>query len=147
MDLEQRFNVLINRDEPKTRAQLDALYAAAEPVDEDFMLGDWAGHTFGYGHPAEAQLQALRWAGKRFGSREDVDPIVCLDENGARVANPILGSARLRSVVHLGRPTATMVYDSQPIFDHFRRISDRIVMGAMDRKGEKAPGYFYLVRL
>jgi hypothetical protein len=40
-----------------------------------------------------------------------------------------------------------MVYDSQPIFDHFRRISDRIVMGAMDRKGEKAPGYFYLVRL
>jgi hypothetical protein len=70
-----------------------------------------------------------------------------LDEKGARVANPILGSARLRSVVHLGRPTATMVYDSQPIFDHFRRISDRIVMGAMDRKGEKAPGYFYLVRL
>ena len=113
MDLEQRFNALINRDGPRT----------------------------------QAQLQALRWAGKRFGSREDVDPIVCFDEKGERVANPILGGARLRSMVYLGKPTATMVYDSQPIFDHFRKISDRIVMGAMDRKGEQAPGYFYLVRL
>jgi hypothetical protein len=39
-----------------------------------------------------------------------------------------------------------MVYDNHPILDHFRRIADGIAMGAMDRKGARGPGYFYLTR-
>ena len=40
-----------------------------------------------------------------------------------------------------------MIYDQHPIFDHFRKVNDDLVVGAMDRKGDAFPLFFYLRRL
>ncbi|OBA90831.1 hypothetical protein A5642_12005 [Mycolicibacterium mucogenicum] len=79
MNLTNRFQDLIDRGVAPTLDQLDALYDDASAVDVDDVLGEWAGGVFGLGHPAEAQLEAIKWAGKSFGAADDVAPIVCFD--------------------------------------------------------------------
>ena len=145
--LEHRFQQLIDRDEKPTLTELSALYDDAEPILTAEILGEWAGGTFGLGHPIEAQLASMRWAGKSFASAEEVAPIVCLDEQGRRYANTTFGGARLSDVEYRGSRTATMSYENLPICDHFRRVSDTIVMGAMEVQGATETGYFYLTRL
>lgn len=127
-------------------AQLETWFDTLHPVPESFMLGEWRGGCFKTGHPGEVMLGKLQWRGKRFNSRTDVNPMLCADAAGNVVANPILGTAQLREVVYRGVPTATMVYDTQPIFDHFRLIDDNTVLGAMDRKGDPQPLFFFLQR-
>lgn len=126
---------------------LQQLYDELEAIETQFMLGEWTGGVFKTGHPGEGQLVALGWVGKTFHGINDVDPIVTLDAKGERAANPVLGKASLRMVVYRGAVTATMVYDKHPIFDHFKRVDDDVVVGVMDRKGEDVPLYFYLRRL
>jgi hypothetical protein len=46
-----------------------------------------------------------------------------------------------------GVPSAAMVYDDQPIVDHFRRIDDRRVMGAMRIQEDDRIYFFELVRV
>jgi hypothetical protein len=142
----ERLRALAGAGEPADLDAVLALYDELPPVAEDAMLGDWDGQVIPTGHPGERHLGGLRWAGKRFTGRDAVDPMICLDERGERQANPILGDATLRTVEYRGVATATMVYDSHPIFDHFRRIDDDTVIGAMDRKGEPAPLVFLLRR-
>lgn len=128
-------------------AALQQWFDTLPAVPDGFMLGEWTGGVFNTGHPGEGQLGALRWAGKTFRGRNDVDPIVSRDAEGRRQANPVMGAASLRQVEHRGVVTATMVYDRHPVFDHFRLIDDRAVLGVMDRKGEDMPLYFWLERL
>ena len=123
-------------------AEFDGLPA----VSEDELLGEWNGRIEPTGHPGERHLAGLNWAGKTFRGRDDVDPIVCHAEGGGREANPIMGTASIRTVEYRGVATATMVYDSHPIFDHFRRAGDDTVVGVMDRKGEDDPLVFTLTR-
>ena len=43
-----------------------------------------------------------------------------------------------------------MVYDGQPVHDHFKKIDDNAVMGIMNGKGAVVDGrylYFYLERV
>lgn len=40
-----------------------------------------------------------------------------------------------------------MVYDDQPIVDHFRRMDDTRIMGAMTIRGDKRIYFFELERL
>jgi hypothetical protein len=54
--------------------------------------------------------------------------------------------ARLREVTHRGVVTAAMVYDTLPIIDVFRRVSDDVRLGAMDMRGLPAPYLFVLRR-
>jgi hypothetical protein len=54
--------------------------------------------------------------------------------------------ARLRITRYRGVDTATMVYDSQPINDLFRRIADDTVIGLMDLRGSEKPYFFSLRR-
>ena len=54
--------------------------------------------------------------------------------------------ARLRQVTHRGVVTAAMVYDSLPIIDVFRKVSDDVRLGAMDMRGLPAPFLFVLQR-
>lgn len=72
--------------------------------------------------------------------------MLCENGQGDVVTSPILGSAQLREVVYRGICTATMIYNTQPILDHFRKFDDNTVLGAMDRKGDTVPLYFYLHR-
>lgn len=127
-------------------ADLDAFFDGLPAVEETFMLGEWRGGCFNSGHPGEAMLGKVKWRGKRFTSRNDVSPMLCENEKGDVIASPLLGSARLREVMYRGVCTATMIYDTQPILDHFRKIDENTVLGAMDRKGDAAPLYFYLQR-
>ena len=123
-----------------------AVYDELPAVTEAEMLGDWDGEVIPTGHPGERHLGGLRWSGKRFIDRDAVDPMMCLDDQDERQPSPILGDASLRMVEYRGVTTATMVYDKQPIFDHFRKIDDDTMVGAMDRKGEAAPLVFVLRR-
>ncbi len=122
-------------------------YDTLPAVTVDELIGDWSGGVFDTGHPGEQKLDALAWVGKRFTGPDTVDPIVSRGADGERVANPVLGAARLRRVEHRGVVTATMIYDDHPILDHFRRVSGEAVLGVMDRKGDTSPLFFYLRRL
>jgi hypothetical protein len=115
-------------------------------VTEDQLLGDWDGELIPTGHPGEPMLDGLRWAGKRFVSRDEVYPLICLDDAGERAINPVMGEATIRMVEYRGVVSATMVYDKHPIFDSFRLEDADTVVGAMDRKGEDAPLLFRLRR-
>lgn len=128
-------------------AVLQSLFDRLEALPAEFMLGEWDGGVFNTGHPGEKQLGALGWHGKNFHSTNEVNPIISHDADGKRVVNPVLGTASLRSVAYRGVVTATMVYDSHPIFDHFRKIDDSTVLGVMDRKGDTMPLFFFLKRL
>jgi hypothetical protein len=65
-------------------------------------------------------------------------------------ARPLLGTtkpaARLRMTEYRGRSSATMIYDSKPINDVFRRVSDDTVLGLMDHRGDDRPCPFALRR-
>jgi hypothetical protein len=147
MDLTMRLKSLLDDGGRPSHAALLGLYDDAEPIDIAFLLGDWAGHAFGTDAPEEKLLASIRWVGKNFRAADDVDPIVCLDDAGERTANPVAGTAHLEMLVHRGAETATMVYEAQPMRDHFRRIDDKTVLGAMEKDGAKGPGFFYLTRL
>ena len=54
--------------------------------------------------------------------------------------------ARLREVTHRGVVTAAMVYDTVPIIDVFRRVSDDVRLAAMDMRGLPFPYLFVLRR-
>ncbi len=144
MSSEARFRQLVDSTSKVAIEDLHAFFDSLEAIDPSFMLGAWEGGVFNTGHPGEQQLEALRWAGKTFHSENDVDPIISRTAEGTREANPIMGKATLRSVRHRGVVTATMVYDQHPVFDHFRKITDGLVLGVMDRKGDAFPLFFYL---
>lgn len=146
MDAKALFQSLVASERPALDSLFE-LFDRLEPIDTPFMLGEWEGGSFRTGHPGEQQLAALGWAGKVFRGDDDVDPIVVRDPAGARTSSPIMGAATLRLVRYRGVSTATMVYDRHPIFDHFRKLDDDLVLGVMDRKGDAFPLFFYLRRL
>jgi hypothetical protein len=121
-------------------------FDALPPAQEETLIGDWDGELIATGHPGEPMLDGLRWAGKRFVSRDEVYPLICLDESGEREVNPVMGEATIRMVEYRGVVAATMVYDKHPIFDSFRMEDADTLVGAMDRKGDAAPLMFRLRR-
>lgn len=120
--------------------------------------------------------KTLRWAGKDFRGVDDVDPIMVLDEEGKRSWSEEWGHAsvsrfpltcfavvrmvvwcvsggattdvrQLREMVFRGVASVAMIYDTKPIFDHFRYVDEDNVMGAMDAPkvmGDNGTFYFYL---
>ena len=147
MKAEARFQELLGSTSKVSIEALYELFDGLEAIDTPFMLGEWEGGVFNTGHPGEQQLEGLRWVGKTFHGENDVDPIVSRTAEGRREANPVLGKATLRFVRYRGVSTATMVYDQHPVFDHFRKITDGLVLGVMDRKGETFPLFFYLRKI
>lgn len=146
MSADARFTALKTRSGSTSLDELFALYDSLDAVSPDFMRGEWDGGVFNTGHPGEKMLDRMNWRGKTFRGDNDVDPIVCYAPNGGRAASDVMGKASLRSVVYRGVPTATMVYDNHPIFDHFRKVGNDTVLGLMDRKGDEFPLFFWLQR-
>jgi hypothetical protein len=56
-------------------------------------------------------------------------------------------AAKLRAENFRGKRSAAMIYDKQPIADHFRRIDDDRVLGLMEMRGMERPFFFLLTRL
>ena len=135
-----------------TDAELDEFWATLAPATIEFMVGEWKGGGFDTGHPANGLLAKARWFGKTIKSATDVEPIVCLDEDGNKFNNVKLakGGASIWMEEFRGEVTATMVYDGQPIHDHFKKIDGNAVMGIMNGKAgivDGRYGYFYLERV
>lgn len=132
-------------------SELDEFWAELAPATIDGMLGEWKGGEFQTGHKMNGQLEKAGWYGKTFRSVRDVQPLVCLDADGNKFSNVEMGKgeASLWLEDFRGEVTATMVYDGQPVHDHFKKIDDAAVMGIMNGKGVRDNGkyyYFYLER-
>jgi len=54
--------------------------------------------------------------------------------------------ARIRMTEFRGKLSATMIYDTRPINDIFRKIDDDTVLGLMDMRGMDQPYFFKLCR-
>jgi hypothetical protein len=146
MTPEARFHEFAEAPGPLAANVLFEFFDSLEPVAIESMSGDWNGGVLRTGHPGEQHLGSLAWLGKSFHDADHVDPIIVRGEAGERVVNDFMGKASLRLVQYRGVVTATMIYDKHPIFDHFRRITDDLVIGVMDRKGEPMPLFFWLRR-
>ncbi|MFD6566880.1 DUF4334 domain-containing protein [Micromonospora profundi] len=143
-----RFSELRRQGGRVSAAELDDIWAALDTVRPEEILGEWKGRALDTGHPLNGQLDRVRWYGKRFVSRTDVKPLICRDDNGELYSNTVLGKgeASLWTVEFRGESTATMVYDGQPVFDHFKRADENTLMGIMNGKNVPAEGpFFYFV--
>ena len=63
---------------------------------------------------------------------------------GLQAKGPV---ASLRVINFQGMTSAAMVYDKQPIIDHFRRIDEHRIMGAMTIKGDDRIYFFELAQV
>jgi hypothetical protein len=148
----KQFNEFKERGEAIADAELDEYWATLKPATIQGMLGEWKGGEFVTGHKMNGQLEKAGWFGKTFKSAGDVQPLVCIDADGNKFSNKAMGKgeASLWLEEFRGEVTATMVYDGQPVHDHFKVIDDDAVMGIMNGKGVLDNGrffYFYLERV
>lgn len=120
-----------------------AAFDKLQPVAPEKFVGSWKGANVNTGHPTEAKLSGMKWAGKDFRSTEDVDPIMVYKEDGSRVWNESWGHARLRQIEWRGVLSTAMVYDGFPIIDYFRYVNDNLLAGAMDAKTSDAGTYYF----
>jgi hypothetical protein len=146
------FTEFKERGDQISDAELDDFWATLEPATIDGMIGEWKGGEFRTGHMMNGQLEKAGWFGKTFKSAGDVQPLVCIDADGKKFSNTAMGKgeASLWLEDFRGEVTATMVYDGQPVHDHFKQIDDNAVMGIMNGKGVLDNGryyYFYLERV
>ena len=150
------FASLVARTDVIADADLDALWSTLEPASIDFMIGEWKGGEFNTGHRANGFMNRLNWFGKTFHSADDAKPLVCLDGDGNKFSNTeaMNGEASLWMEEFRGEETATMVYDGQPIHDHFKTVDENTVVGIMNGKkaldntsGTPRFLYFYLERV
>lgn len=131
-------------------AELDAFWATLEPASIDFMIGEWIAGEFDTNHRENGTLDQINFFGKTFISAMDVKPLVCLDDDGNKYSNTVNGEGSLWMEEFRGEVTAAMVFDGQPVHDHFKKIDDDAVMGIMDGKNALDNGrhaYFYLERI
>jgi hypothetical protein len=75
-----------------------------------------------------------------------VTPIVVYDEQGKRAEGKGWGGARLRKVELWGKLSVAMVYDTKPIIDQFRYVSEDLVAGAMDVKPDSGRVYYFYLK-
>ncbi|WP_078894648.1 DUF4334 domain-containing protein [Streptomyces sp. CT34] len=129
-------------------AELDQLWAVLPTVRPEEILGMWKGTGITTGHRVESLLAQANWYGKTFHSVDHVEPLICRDEHGALFSDAELakGEASLWAVEFRGETTATMVYDGQPVLDHFKRVSDNTLLGVMNGKNVLDEGqHFYFI--
>jgi hypothetical protein len=63
-----------------------------------------------------------------------------------RVLRTSRPQARLRMIEYRGVLTGTMAYDALPVNDHFRKVDENTLLGAMDLRGLSSPFMFVLRR-
>ncbi|GAA4670967.1 DUF4334 domain-containing protein [Gordonia humi] len=128
------FERLAASQEISAPADLDAIWAALPPVSVDDVIGDWAGGELPSGHKLDGQLAAVGWHGKWLRGRYDVAPMVCRNADGELYSDLEIGkgAASLWMVEFRGETTASMVYDGQPVIDHFKRVDENTLMGIMN---------------
>ncbi len=147
----ERFDELKQRTAPIPYAELEEFWSTLEPVPIEFMIGEWRGGDLPAGHRSDGFL-GDSWFGTTFRSASDVQPIICVDDDGNKYEDTTLmkGGASLWMEQFRGDVTATMVYDAMPIHDHFKKVDDDAVLAITNGKGALDHGrymYFYLERV
>ncbi|GAA4473022.1 DUF4334 domain-containing protein [Rhodococcus olei] len=128
--------------------ELDRLWSQLPVVRIEELSGRWRGRGFRTGHRTGRLLERTRWYGKTFGSRFDVQPLICRGDDGELFSDVESGrgEAGLWMVEFRGEVTATMVYDGMPVFDHFKRVGADTLLGVMNGKGVLDDGeHFWFV--
>lgn len=136
-----RLRAMIDNSDAETTESIMALFDRLDPVDTDFMLGTWKGGKFDGGKIPDP----INWYGKRFNSANDVEPLLARKPDGTIYSFSKWGMARMREVKYRGKVSASLIYDSKPIMDYFRKIDDNTVLGLGEMKG-KITFFFYLTR-
>lgn len=153
-----------------TPEEATALFDSLETIPTEFLLGEWKGGELATGHPSDGRLASSGWYGKTFRAVNDVDPLRYTAKAGGTfagdpvkcVTSPTLRDAcitdhqeeaetkqpgaRLRVVEFRGKTSAAMVYNNLPIIDHFRKVDEDTVLGAMDVPTPGPNYFFYLQR-
>lgn len=142
MSIESQLLEMIATRKAYPASMLMPLYEQLQPVSADFMLGMWRGGKFDGGQEPDP----INWYGKRFVSREHVDPLMCRAPDGSIYSYDKLGFAQLREVAFGGKVSASLIYDKQPIMDYFRKVNDHVVIGLGDIKGRPTDFFFHLTR-
>ncbi|EOD47327.1 Transcription factor [Neofusicoccum parvum] len=130
--------------------ELSSLFDALEAVEPAELVGDWSGGDFDDGstHPCRSMMESIKWAGMLFKSTDDVAPVMSWTDDGKRVENEYWGRAQIREVKYRGIVSTCVIFDSYPIMDHFRRVSDNTLMGLLDAKEkvlkDAGPYYFWI---
>lgn len=114
------------------------IWDSLDTLRPEDMLGEWHGFAFDTGHPVSGLLERSRWWGKRFGALDDVQPLLCVGDDGELYSDTVSGKgeASLWNVEFRGEVTASMVYDGQAVIDHFKRVDADTVMGVMNGKAK-----------
>lgn len=139
---EQKMQQMIDSGAAYSHEQLSALFDQLAPVTAEFMIGTWRGGKFDGGSTPDP----IGWFGKRFSSRDHVDPLLVHGPNQSVTVFRKLGDARLREVAFRGKLSASLIYDKQPIMDYFRKVSDETVIGWGEVKGKNEVLFFHLTR-
>lgn len=127
--------------------ELASLYNTLEPITTADIIGEWKGGFIKSGRILDWTLKSywiLKWVGKNFVTENNVKALL-YRFLGIKFNFPIIGKARVRQIAFMGKVSTAMIYNHLPIIDHFRKINDSTLMGAMDYKG-KVVLYFYLYR-
>jgi len=117
--------------------ELLAFYDSLGPVRVDEVISKWEGHDINLGHECSDAMDQIRWWGKWYISADEAIPLVVFNEEGNQLSSNrslMRGEASLKMIEFRGVVSTTMVYDSEPVFDHFRKVNDEIILGCMNGK-------------
>ncbi|KAL9577275.1 MAG: hypothetical protein Q9212_006472 [Teloschistes hypoglaucus] len=130
---EQQAISLIERKGSYTESEVEQVFNALKPLPSaEFMFGSWNGGVIETGHPGGKALKETEWAGREVRGIDDVDPIICVDDENERHWNEGWGHASLREMVFRAKASIALIYDDYPICEHLRYVSEDLVMEAMD---------------
>lgn len=132
--------MIANGDKVYKTEEILPYYDQLDPVGQDFMLGTWKGGKFDGGKP-----DAINWYGKRFNSRDDVEPLLAQKPDGTVYSFDMWGMAYMRDVLYRDKVSATLIYNKKPILDYFRKVDDDTLLGLGEAQG-KVTFFFYLKR-
>ncbi|MEY4562252.1 MAG: hypothetical protein RLZZ618_1529 [Pseudomonadota bacterium] len=133
---------LIHSKEAVSAEVLFPLYDQLEPISVEDILGRWKGGRFDGGKEPDP----IRWYGKNFVSASYCEPLLARNEDGSVYAFDKLGAAQMRLIEWRGKVSASLIYDSQPIMDYFRKVTDDVIIGLGDVKGKPTDFFFHLTR-
>jgi len=128
-------------------SELESFFELLPEINNSEILGEWKGGYIKSGSIIDLTLSDFGfygWIGKHFNSEDRVKALMH-QFFGFKFNIPILGNARIREIRFRGKVSTGMIYNHLPIIDHFRRVDENTLMGAMDLKG-KVVLYFYLYK-